>query len=134
MFGNFGNFGKKWRTIWTSEIRKYSFRLENRPKSLAKSLECRALLQTTTTCQQWPIIWGPKGGCYTQVWWCSKSQSPIASCVFLMDKIKMTGMVKYFIFIYNIMCHLNKCVAHVMKGVNHEWRRLWKFLIQARFI
>jgi len=54
MFGNFGNFGnleipnfpktsKKWRTIRTSEIRKYSFRLENRPESSAKSSECRAL-------------------------------------------------------------------------------------------
>jgi len=54
MFGNFGNFGnleipnfpktsKKWRTIQTSEIRKYSFRLKNRPESSAKSSECRAL-------------------------------------------------------------------------------------------
>jgi len=50
MFGNFGNFGnleipnfpktlKKWRTIRTSEIQKYLFRLENRPESSAKSSE-----------------------------------------------------------------------------------------------
>ncbi len=52
MFGNFGNLeipnfpktSEKWHTIRTSEIRKYSFRLENRPESSAKSLECRALI------------------------------------------------------------------------------------------
>ena len=51
MFGNFGNLeipnfpktSKKWRTIRTSEIRKYLFRLENWPESSAKSSECRAL-------------------------------------------------------------------------------------------
>jgi len=64
MFGNFGNFGnleipnflktsKKWRTIWTSEIRKYSFRLENRPESSAKSLECRALIHIN---QEWKEV------------------------------------------------------------------------------
>jgi len=41
---NFPKTSKKWRTIRTSEIRKYSFRLENRTESSAKSSECRALM------------------------------------------------------------------------------------------
>ena len=43
-FPNFPKPSKKWRTIRTSEIRKYSFRLGNRPESSAKSSECRALI------------------------------------------------------------------------------------------
>jgi hypothetical protein len=42
-FPNFPKPSKKLRTFRSSEIRKYSFRLGNRPESSAKSSECRDL-------------------------------------------------------------------------------------------
>ncbi len=53
-FPNFPKPSKKLCTIRSSEIRKYSFRLGNRPESSAKSSECRALVYISGFCMRFP--------------------------------------------------------------------------------